>query len=127
MNSTECDNQNIRPQGHYTARVWDTLLSDLLNMTRPGTIRSSCCAQFVVSKESLLKHSLETYKSLLRFLVETDMRDADSGRVFEYLWHILFQMPAYYVDPPICERFHCNDDGEWIIPSLPATWTAMED
>ena len=114
LNSTQCSDQ--LDQGRYTKQVWDNLLSDLLNMTTQGAIRSSCCAQFVVTKESILEHPLGTYTRLLRFLEETDMPNYDSSRVLEYLWHILFGMPASFIDLPICERFHCNTDGEWIIP-----------
>lgn len=45
--------------------------------------------QFVVSKELILKHSLEYYKFLLAWLYYTDMPDNQSGRLFEYTWHYI--------------------------------------
>lgn len=56
----------------------------------PTIIATPCCAQFAVSKEQVLKRSKEEYELYHKWLMETEMSDKLSGRVFEYLWHIIF-------------------------------------
>ena len=60
------------------------LISELKNN------KGSCCAQFIVKKEIVLKHKPNTYLQLRNWLLETDADNYVSGRVFEYFWHILF-------------------------------------
>ena len=45
----------------------------------PESIGVSCCAQFAVSKATILQRPREEY--------ETDLKDGLSGRVLEYSWH----------------------------------------
>jgi hypothetical protein len=64
---------------------------DLFNNTNvPQILATPCCAQFAVSSEQVRKRPLEEYRKYYRWLMETELKDETSGRVFEYLWHILF-------------------------------------
>jgi len=67
------------------------------------TVRSQCCAQFVVSRESMWQHSRQEYVALRQWLLDgNSMEDSGkpgkaapkddrvSGRIVSYLWHILF-------------------------------------
>lgn len=64
---------------------------DLFNNTNvPRILATPCCAQFAVSREQVRKVKLEEYKKYYRWLMRTELEDATSGRVFEYLWHIIF-------------------------------------
>lgn len=56
----------------------------------PHVSATPCCAQFAVSKEQVLKRSLSFYTRAHRWLQNTPLDDDTSGRVFEYLWHIIF-------------------------------------
>ena len=60
----------------------------------PNKIGAACCAQFAVSKDAVRRRPLEDYKELRNWLLKTEMTDAKSGRVFEFLWHIIFGMNA---------------------------------
>jgi hypothetical protein len=60
----------------------------------PTVIASPCCAQFAVSGERVLKRGREEYEGYLKWLLETPLDDFTSGRVFEYLWHVIFGMEA---------------------------------
>jgi hypothetical protein len=53
-------------------------------------IASACCAQFAVSREQVLKRPMEDYIKIRQWVIDTDRDDADSGRVMEYLWHVIF-------------------------------------
>ncbi|KAI4915501.1 hypothetical protein J4E90_003946 [Alternaria incomplexa] len=64
---------------------------DLFNNTDvPHILATPCCAQFAVSSEQVRKRSLDQYQRYYTWLMETPLKDETSGRVFEYLWHILF-------------------------------------
>ncbi|KAK5019344.1 hypothetical protein LTR39_000432 [Cryomyces antarcticus] len=60
----------------------------------PAEIATPCCAQFAVSREQVLKRPLEDYVKFRRWIIDTKLDDAKSGRVMEYLWHIIFGMEA---------------------------------
>ena len=53
-------------------------------------IASACCAQFAVSRDQVLSRPLEDYVKIRQWLIDTDRDDAHSGRVMEYLWHVIF-------------------------------------
>lgn len=53
----------------------------------PESIGVSCCAQFAVTRETILKRPIEDYERYRRWLLETDLDDGLSGRIMEYSWH----------------------------------------
>ncbi|KAF1982519.1 hypothetical protein K402DRAFT_397434 [Aulographum hederae CBS 113979] len=69
-------------------------------------VRAQCCAQFVVARESILRHGKEEYEALRQWLLdgsETTERgqrvwhkdaaprdDKVAGRILSYVWHVLF-------------------------------------
>lgn len=81
---------------------------------RNDAVRSQCCAQFVVSRERVRRHSRDEYVALRQWLLDGSSRsggDGDSGtayqqnlqsgsaaprddrvagRILSYVWHILF-------------------------------------
>lgn len=70
---------------------------DLFNNTDvPHILATPCCAQFAVSSKQVRRRPLDEYKKYYTWLMQTPLKDETSGRVFEYLWHILFgQAPVY--------------------------------
>ena len=66
-------------------------------------VATQCCAQFAVSKTELLKRPKSEYERYKTFLEETPYDDQTSGRVMEYMWHIIFGREAVH-----CENvFEC--------------------
>lgn len=73
-----------------------------VHLGRNDPVRSQCCAQFAVSRESVLQHSREEYIALRNWLLDgsdPNLRhspgsaspdDRVAGRVLSYIWHILF-------------------------------------
>lgn len=60
-----------------------------------ATVRSQCCAQFVVSRENILQHTLDEYIALRQWLLDSSRDvflrdDRVAGRIISYLWHVLF-------------------------------------
>lgn len=58
----------------------------------PALVGQACCAQFAVSRERVLKRPKEDYVEFRRWLLETERNNAKSGRVLEFLWHVVFGM-----------------------------------
>lgn len=85
----------------------------------PDIVIGPAYAQFAVSKSAILKQSKETYQKLHQWLMQTTYENAESGRVMEYLWHILFGKPALYC--PDQDRCYCNAFG-LCNPSLTLGW-----
>jgi hypothetical protein len=56
----------------------------------PRVIGAACCSQFAVSRAQVLKRPVQDYTKLRDWLLQTPLSDDTSGRVTEYLWHILF-------------------------------------
>lgn len=67
--------------------AWQGLFN---NTDVPHVLATPCCAQFAVSSKQVQKRVLDAYKKYYRWLMETPLNDETSGRVFEYLWHVLF-------------------------------------
>lgn len=60
--------------------AWEELFG---NNDVPKVIATPCCAQFAVSRDQVHKRPLEFYVGALKWLHETPLDDATSGRVFE--------------------------------------------
>ena len=82
----------LRPQEAAMAGAWKELFGNETEV--PWVIATPCCAQFAVSKEQVLKRKKEEYERYLWWLYGTPLNDFTSGRIFEYLWHIIFGMDA---------------------------------
>jgi hypothetical protein len=53
----------------------------------PEQVGVSCCSQFAVSREAIRARPKADYVRWREWLLETQLPDALSGRVFEYMWH----------------------------------------
>ncbi|KAF2463042.1 uncharacterized protein BDR25DRAFT_385214 [Lindgomyces ingoldianus] len=86
------------PETHRTIeaampKAWRELFG---NEDVPNILATPCCSQFAVSREQVLKRPIEDYQRYLDWLIRTELDDDTSGRVFEYLWHVIFgQDPVY--------------------------------
>ncbi|KAL9024485.1 MAG: hypothetical protein Q9196_006480 [Gyalolechia fulgens] len=60
----------------------------------PAEVGAACCAQFAVSRERVLQRPRSDYEGFRQWVVETEKNDAESGRVLEFLWHVIFGMDA---------------------------------
>lgn len=58
--------------------------------TPPGRVGVACCAQFAVSRNQVLQRPLSDYVKFRQWVIDTPETDAVSGRVMEYLWHVIF-------------------------------------
>ncbi|KAF2493338.1 hypothetical protein BU16DRAFT_489848 [Lophium mytilinum] len=93
------DNDDRSKNEAAYASVFKTLFP---NSTVPEVVGAHCSSQFAVSRERVRERSKAEYENIRKWLLETDLEDQISGRVLEYSWHIIMQMPA--VD--------CQDAGQ---------------
>ncbi|KAJ5649396.1 uncharacterized protein N7484_003119 [Penicillium longicatenatum] len=77
---------------------------------KPEQIAAACCAQFAVSKDQVRRRPHEDYVRFRQWLLDTDLTDAKSGRVMEFLWHYIFGMDSVYCpDEELC---YCQVYGQ---------------
>ncbi|KAM5493621.1 hypothetical protein McaMca56_006541 [Microsporum canis] len=57
------------------------------HQTVPETVAVACCSQFAVRREIIRRRSRAEYIRYRKWLLDTDLDDELSGRVFEYAWH----------------------------------------
>lgn len=69
------------------ASAWSEIFPD---MPVPQVISQPCCAQFALSRERVRTIPRERFVYYRDWLLRTDLRDTMSGRVWEYLWHLVF-------------------------------------
>lgn len=72
------------------AQAW----RELFGGVAPPVVATPCCAQFAVSREQVLRRPRGDYARFLGWLMRTDLSDDTSGRIMEYLWHIIFGKEA---------------------------------
>lgn len=53
-------------------------------------IKFRASAMFYVKRENIHRHSLDVYKKWYDFIMTTPMTIVDTGRTFEYTWHLIF-------------------------------------
>ncbi|KAF2120189.1 hypothetical protein BDV96DRAFT_566839 [Lophiotrema nucula] len=84
------------PEAHRTIEAaMPEAWRDLFNNTNvPQILATPCCAQFAVSRDQVRKRPLEEYRKYYQWLMDTPLKDETSGRVFEYLWHIIYGQDA---------------------------------
>lgn len=79
----------------HFAEVWRQLFDERSAEGEvPQVVATPCCAQFAVSRDQVLKRPKEQYQHFHRVLMESTLDDEVIGRVYEYLWHIMFGQPA---------------------------------
>ncbi|CEL00519.1 hypothetical protein ASPCAL00119 [Aspergillus calidoustus] len=76
----------------------------------PTQIGASCCAQFAVSRDQVLRRPREDYVKIRQWVIDTDLADAASGRAMEFLWHVIFGKDSVYCpDEQLC---YCQVYGQ---------------
>ena len=81
---------------HVTPEVWKDVFAGTSGEEGPvpTLVGAACCAQFAVSRDRVLARPLGDYERFREWVVETEKSDAKSGRVLEFLWHVIFGMDA---------------------------------
>lgn len=84
-----------RTAEHEFITVWKELFGNFSTSPEvPEVIGAACCAQFAVSRKQVHARSKGEYERYRNWLLNTPLDNPTSGRIFEYLWHIIFGAPA---------------------------------
>ena len=86
-----------RHNAHVTPEVWQDVFSGTSTEEKgqaPTLVGAACCAQFAVSKKQVLVRPLGDYVRFREWIIDTEKSDAKSGRVLEFLWHVIFGKDA---------------------------------
>ncbi|THY85483.1 hypothetical protein D6C95_07865, partial [Aureobasidium pullulans] len=75
----------------------------------PADVGVPCCAQFAVTKARIQQRSKDNYKTLRQWLLDTDLGDNITGRLFEYMWHIMLGEKATIC--PTAKDCYCRTYG----------------
>ena len=81
---------------HAFANLWISVFQPQGFGEVPSFVASPCCAQFIVSKGTVLAQPLKFYTNLRNWLEDTEYENSISGRAFEFAWHIIFGKPPNY-------------------------------
>ena len=86
------------------AQAWAELFPD---RAIPEVLSQPCCAQFAISRERIRMRSLERYRFFREWMLRTPLDDKISGRVWEYLWQVVFTDQAVFCP----NQWACYCDG----------------
>ncbi|KAK4241877.1 hypothetical protein C8A03DRAFT_11876 [Achaetomium macrosporum] len=126
---------SVRPL--TTKEIYKRAFEELMpGLEVPQQVGVSCCSQFAVSREAIHSRPREDYIRWREWLLETPLADDLSGRVFEYLWHIIFRKEAVFCPSAAecycklyglcnlrCDEYQC--DGRYVLPkysTMPDGW-----
>jgi len=86
--------KSIKPEEKFlTSKLWKELhMVD----TVPPSIEQPRYAQFAVSREAILAHPISRYNHYRDWLVNTELSDSVSGKIFEHSWQYIFGKGAQY-------------------------------
>lgn len=93
-------------QSKLFADVWGELFVKPLGPL-PEYVHAPCCAEFLASKERIRSRPLSFYQTCLAWVEEASSDRYWAGRIFEYVWHMIFGEPAMYYAPGKCELLYC--------------------
>lgn len=75
----------------------------------PTSLSGVCCAQFALSRDRIREVPIERLLHYRKWLLNTGLSDAYSGRIFEYIWHYIFTGHEVYC--PAQNTCYCDGYG----------------
>lgn len=70
-----------------TKRIVEEGINDTIDIAK---LRYRASAMFYVKRQNIHRHSLDVYKKWYNFIMNTPMSVVDTGKTFEYTWHVIF-------------------------------------
>ncbi|PVI00120.1 hypothetical protein DM02DRAFT_709587 [Periconia macrospinosa] len=96
-----------KPEEQYwSRRIWEELHP---GAPIPQSLSATCCAQFAVTRDRIRQVPIERFHHYREWLINTDLLDEQSGRIFEYLWHYMFTGHEVYC--PAQNTCYCDGYG----------------
>ncbi|KAK4442491.1 hypothetical protein QBC34DRAFT_24371 [Podospora aff. communis PSN243] len=93
-----------------TKQVFKKAFEELMpGVSMPHVIGVACCSQFAISREAAHRWTKGDYIRWREWLLNTELDDELSGRVLEYMWHIIFGKNSVYC--PLAKQCYCKVYG----------------
>jgi hypothetical protein len=73
----------------------------------PNILAQPCCSQFALSREKIRSIPRERFEHYRKWLLRSPIRDTMSGRIFEYIWQVIFLDEARFCP----DQRSCYCDG----------------
>ena len=106
LHLNRADENLHKPEETVIKQVWSELHP---NNPLPATLSAPCCAQFAASRQAILTFPLSQYSAWRDWLLQTDLSDGVSGRIWEYTWHYIFSGRADFCPDP--HQCYCDGYG----------------
>jgi hypothetical protein len=80
------------PPGHWgpVSDWWRQVMKPFFGNRRGLIVNDMWGGQFIVSKKSILRHSLKFYETQYNWLLTTDLDNSASARYYEWVWKFIF-------------------------------------
>ncbi|KIV89774.1 hypothetical protein PV10_07152 [Exophiala mesophila] len=75
----------------------------------PQVLAQPCCSQFALSRERIQRISKDEYEHYRNWMRKSPIRDTMSGRIFEYIWQVIFADTA--INCPNQRTCYCDGFG----------------
>ena len=69
--------------------LWSTFFEEFLG-PRPTELHHDSCAQFVVSRQAILRNPLHAYKKWYELAIDPSQNNKLVATMFELIWHVIF-------------------------------------
>jgi hypothetical protein len=104
MHPSNPEDNEQKQEETMLARSWGEIFPD---DPIPQVLAQPCCAQFAVSRERILAIPKARFVFYRDWILRTELSDYISGRIWEYLWHVIFTGEHI-----VCPEVHvCFCDG----------------
>jgi hypothetical protein len=104
MHPGTSEENELKQEETMLARSWGEIFPD---DPVPQVLAQPCCAQFAVSRERILAVPKARFVFYRDWILRTELSDYISGRIWEYLWHVIFTG-----EHVVCPEVHvCFCDG----------------
>lgn len=87
MHPGAVDEDHNKMEESVIASAWAELFPD---RPVPEVLAQPCCSQFAVSRDQIRTTAKKSYIMYRDWMLATSLRDSISGRVWEWLWHVIF-------------------------------------
>ncbi|KAI8959316.1 hypothetical protein F5Y11DRAFT_307430 [Daldinia sp. FL1419] len=103
INTTKTEYDGVKQEQHFTRQAF---IENFATDDVPEILAGPCCSQFAVTRDAVRRHPKSQYERSVTWLMQTDLEDFLSGRVWEHFWQWLFKGQA--VDCPIEWKSYCR-------------------
>lgn len=105
------DRREVNPYFVEFQNMWDILFKPYLNRKSPKYLYQDCCAQFVVSRDRILKNDKKVYEFWFDYIMNKDPYNNNGftiGIIFEYAWPLILGEPDVITIEEHKKRLKCN-------------------